>query len=171
MTCQSSGRSPTIAMGLGALVTPSRMRMPRPPQNSTTFIWAPSDNLKRGNRDHQPATPVPDVVQLLGDLGPEIPRQHQDVVRFGLGEALWRVDRDVRPWQEFALLDRAPVDGVGEQVGPDAAVVEQRVALARGAVTRHRLAPLSRVDKELQQVGLYFQHLAREAVVALSGVQ
>src|SRR5262245_6082480 len=153
MTCQSSGRSPTMAIGLGALVTPSRIRMPRPPQNNTTFIQAPSDNLKRGNREYQPAAPVPDVVQLLGDLGPEIPRQHEDVVRFGLAEALWRADRDMRPRQELALLDRASVDCVGEQVRPDAAMVEQGIALARGAVTCHRLAMPSRADKELQQLG------------------
>ena len=27
-----------MAIGLGALVTPSRIRMPRPPQKSTTFM-------------------------------------------------------------------------------------------------------------------------------------
>ena len=38
MTCHSSGRSPIMAIGLGPLVTPSRIRIPRPPQNSTTFM-------------------------------------------------------------------------------------------------------------------------------------
>src|ERR1700742_2050999 len=41
MTCQRSGRSPIIAIGLGAVVTVSCMRIPRPPQNSTTFMVCP----------------------------------------------------------------------------------------------------------------------------------
>ena len=50
------------------------------------------------------------------------------------------MDRDVRARQELALLVRAAVDGEVEEVGADAAVVEQRVALARRAVADDRLA-------------------------------
>ena len=140
MTCHSSGRSPTIAIGLGPLVTPSRIRMPRPPQKSTTFMIHPARNdLELGDREDELAAPLPDVAELVADFVPEIPRQDQNVVGLGLGQALRRVDRDMRARQELALLDRAAVDRVREQVGPDTAVVEQRVALARGAVADHRL--------------------------------
>src|SRR5262245_33858306 len=106
MTCQSSGRSPTIAMGFGALVMPSRIRIPRPPQNRTPFtIHTPhSDDLKLGDREDQPAPPRPDVAQLLADLVPEIPGQDENVVGPGLGEALGRMDRDMRAREELPLL-------------------------------------------------------------------
>src|ERR1041384_5057922 len=130
MTCHSSGRSPTIAIGLGPVVTPSRMRIPRPPQNKTTFIGYPqkttsrSDDFKRGDREDQPASPGPDVGELLADLVPEVPRQDEDEIGPGLLEALGRVDRDVRAREELPLLHRAAVHGVGQQVRPDAAVVQ-----------------------------------------------
>src|SRR5437773_275941 len=136
MTCHISGRSPTIASGLGPLLTPSRIRMPSPPQKSTTFIasFPRSDRLQGRDRDDQPAAPLAHVAELCADLLPQVPRQDEDVVGPGLREPLGRVDRDVRARKELTLLDRAPVNGVLEQVRPDAAVVQQRVALARGAV-------------------------------------
>src|SRR5215469_255578 len=99
MTCQRSGRSPTIAIGFGALLTPSRIRIPRPPQNRTTFTARSppqSDDVELRNGVDQAAAPGTDVLQLLADLLAEIPRQHQDVVGPGLLDALRRVDRDVR---------------------------------------------------------------------------
>src|SRR6266571_2959313 len=109
MTCQSSGRSPTIAIGFGAVLTPSRIRIPRPPQNSTTFTITPhSGDFKCGDREDQPPAPGPDVVKLLADLFTEIPGQDQYVVGLGLGEALGRVDRDMRARQELTLLPRTP---------------------------------------------------------------
>ena len=45
------------------------------------------------------------------------------------------------PGQEVALLVRVAVDGVVEEVGADAAVVEQRVALGRRAVADDRACP------------------------------
>src|SRR5882757_318364 len=107
MTCQSSGRSPIMFIGLGALAGPSRIRMPRPPQNSTTFM---SDHLERRNGEHQLAAPLADVAQLLADLGPQVPGQDEDVVGTVLGDPVRVVDRDVRARQEPALLVRAAVD-------------------------------------------------------------
>src|ERR1700753_954526 len=98
MTCQSSGRSPTMAMGLGAvLLVPSRIRMPRPPQNSTTFIVRPprSHDFECGNREDQPSAPGADVVELLADLLAEVSARDQHVVRRGRGDPLRGVDRDV----------------------------------------------------------------------------
>src|SRR5580700_2313420 len=135
MTCQSIGRSPIMAIGLGPLLTPSRIRIPRPPQNRTTFTNHTSlDDVEPGNREDEFPAPGTDVIQLLADLVPEIPRQDEDVVGPGFGQAFRRVDGNVRAGQEPPLLDRTAVDRVGEQVGPDAAVVQQGVPLAWGAV-------------------------------------
>ena len=66
-------------------------------------------------------------------------------------ERLRRADRDVRAGQEVALLVRVAVDRVVEEVGADAAVVEQRVALGRRAVADDRACPARlSVDQELE---------------------
>src|SRR3954453_9574199 len=114
MTCQSSGRSPIMFIGFGALAGPSRMRMPRPPQNSTTFM---SHHLEGRYGEHQPAAPLTDVAQLLADLGAQVPRQDQDVVRTVGRDPVRVMDRDVRTRQEPALFVRASVDRVTHQVG------------------------------------------------------
>src|SRR5215469_4634515 len=101
MTCQSSGRSPIIAMGFGAVDIPSRIRMPSPPQNSTTFmcqllsitnqtVW--SDHAERRDREDQVRAPGPGVLELPADLLPQVPRQDKDVVRLGLGQLFRRID-------------------------------------------------------------------------------
>src|SRR5438874_3729975 len=106
-------------IGFGALLGPSRIRMPSPPQNSTTFM---SHHLQGGDREDQPAAPVPHVAQLRGDFGTEVPWQYQDVVRPVLRDPVRVVDRDVRTRKELPLLVRAAVDGVTHQIRPDAAV-------------------------------------------------
>src|SRR6201995_5772416 len=93
ITCQMSGRGPTICMGLGTSESPSRMRMPNPPQNRTTFTGIPQilrgepsprgcgrgrapddrprrrvDDLEAGDREHEPTTPLGDGRELGGDL-------------------------------------------------------------------------------------------------------
>ena len=82
-----------MAMGLGALVTPSRIRMPRPPQNSTTFITSLPAGLVHGYTTSSAgigktkrAPPRSHVLELLGDFLSQVPRQDEDVVRLGLGE-------------------------------------------------------------------------------------
>src|SRR6266702_5214296 len=101
MTCHSSGRSPIMFIGFGALAGLSRMRMPRPPQNSTTFI---SHHLEGWDGEDQPPAPVPHVGELRGDLGAEVPRQDEDVVGTVGGDPVRVVDRDVRTREEPALL-------------------------------------------------------------------
>src|ERR1700722_9321606 len=159
-----------MAIGFGALLTPSRIRIPRPPQNRTTFTNHTSlDNVERGNRVNELPAPGPYVLQLLADLVPQVPRQDEDVVRPRLGQAFRRVDGNVRAGQELPLLDRAPVDRVREQVGPDAAVVEQGVPLAGGAVAGHRPAAGGGVEQEPEQVGLDLQHPGPETLVPPTG--
>src|SRR5215469_8479591 len=180
MTCQSSGRSPTIAIGLGPLLTPSRIRIPRPPTKRTTFTEIPPlwilyrfalSDFELRNGEDQAAAPHADIVKLLADFLPEVPGQHEHVVGFCLLETLRSEDRYAGAWQELALLHRAPVDGVGQQVGADPAVIQQRVALAGGAVTSHRLARLGRVEQEPDEFAFDGEHLAREAGVTRHQVQ
>ena len=171
MTCHSSGRSPIIAIGLGALVDPSRIRMPRPPQNRTTFMRHLPLRRRAPGSGRRACRPSRARRRAARDLVAQVPRQDQDVVGPVGGDALRRVDRDVRARQEHALLVRAAVDGVLEQVLADAAVVEQRVALARGAVADDPLALGARRQEEVEQVALDREDLVGEAVVPLEGVQ
>ena len=152
---------------------PSRIRIPRPPQKSTTFmIHTPTETISSSGIGKTSFPPQePDIAELPADFVPQIPRQDENVIGFRLGQAFWRVDRDMRAGQELPLLDRTAVDRVGEQVRPDAAVVKQRVALARGAVSGHRPSLTGSSEEEAEQVALDLQHGRREALVALDGVQ
>src|SRR5689334_8319313 len=175
MTCQSSGRSPTVAIGLGPVVVLSRMRMPRPPQNKTTFTVALLSNEsydpELGNREHELAAPRAHVFELFADFLAQIPREHEDVIGLRLRELLGRVDRNVRARQELALFHRAAVDGVREQVAANAAVVEQRVAFARRAVAHDRLAESFGIEQELHEVVADRRDRTSEADVSVDGVE
>ncbi len=65
-----------------------------------------------------------------------------------------RQDRDRGPRHELTLLRRCGVANVGQQVGLDARVVEQRVAFGGGAVGRDLLAVAFLIDQEPEQVVL-----------------
>ena len=103
-------------------------------------IRSGSSTRRRRDRHDQLRPPLLGVGELRGDLAREVPGQDHDRVRPRLGDALRRVDRDVRSRREPAVLVRVAVDGVVEEVGADAAVVEQRVALAGRAVADDLLA-------------------------------
>src|SRR5215813_9329787 len=167
MTCQSNGRSPTIAMGFGPLETPSRIRMPRPPQKRTTFMdfTLKSANLELRNREDQPASPRPDVFELPGYLLAKIPGKYENVIGLGLGKVVRCENRDMRAGQEFALLDRTPVDRIRKKIGSDAAMVQQRVPFTWRAVASDRPAVPGGAKKEFQQVGLDLQYLVGESLM------
>ena len=86
-------------------------------------------------------------------------------------ERLGMADRDVGAGQELALLVGVAVDRELEQVGADAAVVEQRVALAGGAVAGDALAVAAALDQELEQAPLGLLDLRRETGVSLERVE
>ena len=65
------------------------------------------------------------------------------------------------------MLVGIAVDRVVEEVGSDAAVVEQRVALPRRAVADDLLAVAAQRDQELEKSVLRLLDVAREALVAL----
>src|ERR1043165_9743273 len=103
MTCHSNGRSPIMFIGFGALAGPSRMRMPKQPQNSTTFT---SHHLESRNGENQPATPLAYIAQLLTDLRAQVPGQNDDVVGPVCRDALRRIDGNVGAGKEPPLLVR-----------------------------------------------------------------
>ena len=114
-----------------ACADPARRRRSRPSQH-----FHPRD------RDDDSARPTRACrTSWADDLVLEVPREDQDEVRTGVLERLRMLDRDVGAGQELALLVRVAIDREVEQVGADAAVVEQRVALARRAVAGDRACP------------------------------
>src|SRR5262245_46866480 len=92
--------------------------------------WTSSAHPDLWNGHDTAAAPFTDVRELFDDLVLQIPRQDQHVVRARLLDPLRRKDRDVRAGKKPVVLVRVPVDRVLEEVGADAAVVEQRIALA-----------------------------------------
>src|SRR5882724_887061 len=153
------------------------MRIPRPPQKSTTFIESSFFRQESGewSRVHfdlgdgydELAAPLPDVRHLFHDLVPEIPGQDQDVVRLGLADPVGVEDRHVGARQELALLVRAAIHRVVEEVRPDAAVVQQGVALAGCAVAGDGLALALGSDQEIEELALGLLYLLAERRVAI----
>ena len=71
------------------------------------------------------------------------------------------------PGQEQALLVRVAVDREVEEVGADAAVVEERVALSGRAVAGDPLAGSLQPDQELEDAALGLLDLGGEAPVTV----
>src|SRR5215813_13441570 len=113
-----------------------------------------SEYRKFRDRDHEAPAPSPDEGQLLHDLILEVPRKDEHVVRTGLGDAFRRVDRDPGAGSVLPLLVWAAIDGVVEEVGSNAAVVEERVPLARRTVARDAQPVALRVDEKCHEVPL-----------------
>ena len=98
------------------------------------MITPRSEHVKLGDRERRAARPMSGRSRAARRSRPAGSRAAPGCSRAWSRQPLRRVDRDMRAGQEPALLERAAVDGVRQQVCPDAAVVEQGVALARGAV-------------------------------------
>src|SRR5262245_42627760 len=107
-----------------------------------------------GDRNDESATPRLDAGHLVQDLLLEVPGKDQDVVGLRLEDPLRSVDRDAAPRQVVALLVRAPVHGVVDEIRPDPAVVEKRVPLPGRSVRRDALAGAARVDQEVEELAL-----------------
>src|SRR5436309_2988923 len=76
------------------------------------------------------------------------------------------MNRYVRPRREEAVFVRVAIDGVVEEIGPDAAVVEECVALSRSSVADDLLPLATKIDEELEQGALRLLDVLREAPVA-----
>src|SRR5437763_11454282 len=73
--------------------------------------------------------------------------------------------------QELALFISVPVDCVIQQIGSNTTVVEQRVALARGAITGYHFAAAPHLDEKLQEFPLDRFHLPPKASIGLRSRQ
>src|SRR5580704_8467024 len=126
------------------------MRRPSPPQKSTTFTtWPPVGccdlsarraasisrvHLDCWDGDYELAAPLADEGILLDDFVLQVPRQDEKIIRFGFLNALRLIDGNVRAGQESAVFVGIAVDGVIEEIGANAAVIQERVAFSGGAV-------------------------------------
>ncbi len=109
------------------------------------------DHGHKRNGNNELRAPGRDVVHLLDDLVLEVPRQDQDVVRLSLVDRIDRPDRNVHARREAAVLVGVAIDREVEEVGSDGAIVEQRVALARRAISADRFAFVLGRDQETRE--------------------
>ncbi len=79
------------------------------------------------------------IGQLRHDFLLQIPGQNQHEVGTSLPDPIGRENRNMRARQKLVVLVGVAVDRVVDEVGSDAAVVQQGIALARCAVSGHRL--------------------------------
>src|SRR2546425_11534509 len=120
-----------------------------------------------GNRDDELTAPLADARHLSHDLVLKIPRQDQHVVGPRLAYLLRRTDGDMGPRQKLALLVGVTVHGVSQEIRPDAAVVQQSVALAWSSVADDGAALPFGLNQELEQptFGLLYSLLECGVVV------
>src|SRR5207248_880879 len=71
-------------------------------------------------------------------------------------------DGNLRTWEKPSLLVGASVDSEIKKIRGDAAVIEQRVALARRAIADDAAASALGVDEKLQQIPLHHLHATRK---------
>src|SRR3990172_12060077 len=111
-----------------------------PPSGSFPQISWKDFHLRYQNSES--SSPLPDMVHLPHYLILQVPGEDEEVVRTGLAHFFRRQDRDLGSRKKASLLVRIPVHGVFDEIGPNPAVIQQRVPLRRGPVTCDGL-PLS----------------------------
>ena len=111
------------------------------------------------------AAPIAHRCHLFHDLVLKVPRQNEHIIRPALQYPLGRVNGNLHPGQIAPLLVRTAIDGEADQFRPHAAVIQQRAALRRRAVTGNQLSLASRGDEELQHLALHVDHPVGEPVV------
>ena len=94
-----------------------------------------------GARARRTPAPLADVAVLRDDLVAQVPGQDQHEVGLRLAQRPRGARSGCASRAGAALLVRVAVDRVVEEVGADAAVVQQRVALGRRAVARRSTCP------------------------------
>ena len=85
---------------------------------------------------------------------PNVPGQNQHVIRPGLFDFVRMIDGNMSSGQEAPLLVGASIDGIVDEIGPDAAVIEERVSFGRRPVADDRLPLLSCGNQELENCSL-----------------
>ncbi len=87
-----------------------------------------------GDGDDEFASPLANIRDLAHNLILEIPRQDKHIVGLCLPDHVRMVNGDMCAGEILPLLVCVLVHGVVDEIRPNPAVVEQRVALARGAI-------------------------------------
>jgi hypothetical protein len=75
------------------------------------------------------------------------------------------MDRYLPARHEASLLVRTAIDGERQQLGSDAAIVQQRAGLCRRAVAGDRSAGTPRLDQEFQYPAFQVDHARGEPVI------
>src|SRR5262249_31607091 len=91
---------------------------------------------------------------VLDDFVLQVPRKNQQVIRTRLPYVFWRVDGDPNAREKLPLFVGTAVDDVIHEVGSNAAVIQERVALGGGAVGGNFFSALLGVNEELQELAL-----------------
>jgi hypothetical protein len=130
-------------------------------------VLAGLDDRRDGNRHDELRTPLADVGELRRNLVDEIPGEDENVVRTCLRDPLRRMYRDVRPGGEEPVLVWIAIHGVIDKIGTDPAVVEERIALSRRAVTDDLLPVASQSNEQLEQSALRLLDVPSEPGVPL----
>src|SRR5258706_14480745 len=89
------------------------------------------------------------------------------MIRARLRQPRGFVDRDGGTGNEPSLLVRTHIDGEGEQVTPNIAIVQQRRRLGRRRVAAHFLAPSLRSSEKRHQGPLRLLNLEWEGSISL----
>src|SRR6476660_2008752 len=83
------------------------------------------------NRYHEPTAPLAHKRQLLRDLIAKVPWEDEHEIGSRLSQCVRVTNWNLRPRKILPLLVRAAVDRELDKVASNAAVVEERIALAR----------------------------------------
>jgi hypothetical protein len=110
--------------------------------------------MRLRNGYDESTAPIADKAHLGADLILQVPGQDEHVVRPGIADLIRRENGNMRARRVFALLVRVAIDRVVDEIGTDAAIVEQRIAFARRAVADKGFAVALRLDQEARQFAL-----------------
>src|SRR5574337_1801269 len=107
---------------------------------------------KGRNWEHERSSPVADIRKLFYDFLPHIPGQDHDSIRTVASQMLFGNDGYAAAREILALLGGVSVGNVGQQVGLDAGVVEECIALGGCSVAGDPFALTLLLDEEGKQV-------------------
>lgn len=92
------------------------------------------------NRYDELATPFHYMLHLPDDFLLEVPRQDQNIIGFETVDDRGVKDRNMHSGRKASVLVRIAIDREIEKVGPDTAIIEQGITLARRSIAADALA-------------------------------
>lgn len=111
------------------------------------------------------AAPFGNAGHLPDDFIFQIPWQYQDVVRSRFSDPIGMENRYAHAGHEVTLFVRAEIDGIVDEIGSHAAVVQQRHALGSGAVSDDAFAFSFGADQKLEQLAFGLFYLFRKGKI------